>query len=128
MTKEAYIDQISTHKAMMYRIAFTILQNDSDVQDALQETALKAWEKQHTLRNEAFFASWMTRILINESYTIRRKRLATPLIQRIQTAAGNACTGRREAPCAEASKPLAGEPCDFSPLPAEAAGGSNKPS
>lgn len=61
-------------------------------------------------------------------YTIRRKRLATPLIQRIQTAAGNACTGRREAPCAEASKPLAGEPCDFSPLSAEAAGGSNKPS
>lgn len=74
MTKEAYIDQIYTHKAMMYRIAFTILQNDSDVQDALQETALKAWEKQHTLRNEAFFASWMTRILINESYTIRRKQ------------------------------------------------------
>ena len=74
MTKEEYIQQITAHKAMMYRIAFTILQNDSDVQDALQEAALKAWEKQHTLRNEAVFASWMTRILINESYQIRRRR------------------------------------------------------
>jgi len=74
MTKEEYIQGITIHKATMYRIAFTILQNDSDVQDALQEAALKAWEKQHTLRNEAFFASWMTRILINESYQIRRKQ------------------------------------------------------
>ena len=74
MTKEEYIQQITAHKAMMYRIAFTILQNDSDVQDALQEAALKAWEKQHTLRSEAVFASWMTRILINESYQIRRRQ------------------------------------------------------
>lgn len=74
MTKEEYIHQITAHKAMMYRIAFTILQNDSDVQDALQEAALKAWQKQHTLRNEAFFASWVTRIVINESYQIRRRQ------------------------------------------------------
>lgn len=74
MTKEEYIQEITAHKAMMYRIAFTILQNDSDVQDALQEAALKAWVKQHTLRNEAFFTSWITRILINESYQIRRKQ------------------------------------------------------
>lgn len=74
VTKEEYIQQITAHKAMMYRIAFTILQNDSDVQDALQEAALKAWEKQHLLRDECYFASWMTRILINESYQLRRKQ------------------------------------------------------
>ncbi|MBQ8536620.1 MAG: sigma-70 family RNA polymerase sigma factor [Clostridia bacterium] len=74
VTKENYIQQIAAHKAMMYRIAFTILQNDFDVQDALQEAALKAWEKQHTLKNDAYFATWMTRILINESYQIRRRQ------------------------------------------------------
>lgn len=74
MTKASYIQQITAHKAMMYRIAFTILQNDADVQDALQDAALKAWEKQHTLRNEAFFSTWMTRILINECYQIRRRQ------------------------------------------------------
>ena len=74
MTQEEYIQEVTVHKAMMYRIAFTILQNDSDVQDALQEAALKAWQKQKTLRNENLFASWMTRIVINESYQIRRKQ------------------------------------------------------
>ena len=74
MTKDTYIQQISAHKGSMYRIAFTILQNDADVQDALQEAALKAWEKQHTLKNDAYFATWMTRIVINESYQIRRRQ------------------------------------------------------
>lgn len=73
VTKEDYIRQITAHKQTMYRIAFTILQNDQDVQDALQEAALKAWEKQQTLKNDAYFVTWMTRILINESKQIRRK-------------------------------------------------------
>lgn len=74
MTKDTYIQQVTAHKNRMYRIAFTILKNDTDVQDALQEAALKAWEKQHTLKNDAYFATWMTRIVINESYQIRRKQ------------------------------------------------------
>ena len=73
MTKESYIQQVAAHKEKMYRVSFTILQNDQDVQDALQEAALKAWEKQHTLRNDQYFATWMTRIVINESYQIRRR-------------------------------------------------------
>jgi len=74
LTKDTYIQQVTAHKNRMYRIAFTILKNDTDVQDALQEAALKAWEKQHTLKNDAYFATWMTRIVINESYQIRRKQ------------------------------------------------------
>jgi len=74
VTKESYIQQVAAHKEKMYRVSFTILQNDQDVQDALQEAALKAWEKQHTLRNDQYFATWMTRIVINESYQIRRRQ------------------------------------------------------
>lgn len=74
VTREDYIEQVTAHKDRMYRIAWTILQNDHDVQDALQEAALKAWEKQHTLKNDAYFATWMTRILINESRQLRRRQ------------------------------------------------------
>ena len=74
MTREDYIEQVTAHQDRMYRIAWTILQNDHDVQDALQEAALKAWEKQHTLKNDAYFATWMTRILINESKQLRRRQ------------------------------------------------------
>ena len=74
MTREDYIEQVTAHKDRMYRIAWTILQNDHDVQDALQEAALKAWEKRGHLRNEAYFRTWITRILINACYDTQRKR------------------------------------------------------
>jgi RNA polymerase sigma-70 factor (ECF subfamily) len=35
---------------------------------------LKAWEKRKSLREEKFFSSWLTRILINECYSVRRKQ------------------------------------------------------
>lgn len=73
MDKERYVQEIEAHSSMMYRVALTILKNDDDVKDALQEAALKAWAKRDTLREETKFATWMTRILINECYTIRRK-------------------------------------------------------
>lgn len=73
MDKETYLREIEAHGERMYRVALTILRNDEDVKDALQEAALKAWAKRHTLRDESCFATWMTRILINECYAIRRR-------------------------------------------------------
>lgn len=74
MDKVTYVQHIQAHSGMMYRIALTILGNNEDCQDALQEAALKAWEKRNSLREEKFFATWLTRILINACYTIRRKK------------------------------------------------------
>lgn len=41
--------------------------------DAMQETALRAWEKQSTLRREEYFGTWAVRICINVCKDIRRK-------------------------------------------------------
>ena len=38
---------------------------------------MKAWAKRHTLREEKYFATWLTRILLNECYGIQRKRRRT---------------------------------------------------
>lgn len=65
MTKERFVEQIEQLQGRLYRVALCMLKNDADVQDALQETVLKAWEKRHTLRNEAYFGTWITRIAIN---------------------------------------------------------------
>ncbi len=65
MTKEWFVEQIEQLQGRLYRVALCMLRNDADVQDALQETVLKAWEKRHTLRNEAYFGTWVTRIAIN---------------------------------------------------------------
>ena len=39
--------------------------NKSDCEDAVQEAILTAYEKLHTLREEKYFKTWLTRILIN---------------------------------------------------------------
>lgn len=74
MERKLFIAEIETCSDMMYRVAWSILRNDADVQDALQDAALKAWEKRDKLRDEKFFRTWITRILINACYDTQRKR------------------------------------------------------
>ena len=45
MTKDVFIKEIRRSEAMMYHVAKSILKNDSDCADAVQETLLKAYEK-----------------------------------------------------------------------------------
>lgn len=74
MDRDFFIAEIEACSGMMYRVAWSILRNNADCEDALQEAALKAWEKRGNLRNEAYFRTWITRILINACYDTQRKR------------------------------------------------------
>lgn len=42
--------------------------------DAIQDTILTCWEKIHTLQQEKFFKTWLTRILINNCNQILRRK------------------------------------------------------
>ena len=74
MDRMFYIAEIEACSEMMYRVAWSILRNEEDCKDALQEAALKAWEKRGKLREDKLFRTWITRILINVCYDIQRKR------------------------------------------------------
>ncbi len=54
----------------MYRVAFGILRTEEEISDAISNTVIIVFEKMHTLKNEEFFKTWLTRILINECYKI----------------------------------------------------------
>ena len=73
MDKELFLRELEKQSGMLYRVAFTILRDDHACEDALQETALKAWEKRHTLRQVQYFRTWVTRICINASRDIQRQ-------------------------------------------------------
>lgn len=73
MNKDFFVREIEAHGDMLYRVAYTILRNDDACRDALQDAALKAWEKRATLREERYFRTWITRILINACYDTQRK-------------------------------------------------------
>ena len=70
MTKEELGTLILNSERQLYSTAKTILINDQDCADAIQETIVKAFSKIGTLRNAK---TWLIRILINECYTLLRK-------------------------------------------------------
>ena len=75
MTREEFGAAVVAQTDRMYRVAYTLLRSDADCRDAMQEAALKAWEKRYTLKDERYFATWLIRILINACHDIQRRRL-----------------------------------------------------
>lgn len=83
MDKDFFVREIEGCSGMLYRVAFAILRDDDACRDAMQETALKAWEKRHTLREERYFRTWVTRICINASRSMQRARRRVVSIEEI---------------------------------------------
>ena len=74
MTNEEFVYQISDAEKSLYRVAKSILKNDEDCADAIQNAVLKAFDKINTLKQEKYFRTWLTRILIHECYQIMRAK------------------------------------------------------
>ena len=74
---DAFTELMQLYLKDMYRTALAILANDEDAADAIQDTILACWENMHTLKAEQYFKTWMTRILINSCYRIRRQEKYT---------------------------------------------------
>lgn len=71
---DAFDKLMRTQLQKMYRIAISMLQNEEDAADAIQETVLKCWLKIGQVRNNDYFETWLTRILINQCNDILRNR------------------------------------------------------
>lgn len=63
---QAFVALMQENTKDMYKVAIAILSNDEDAADAIQDTILACWEKLTTLKQDEFFKSWLTRILINK--------------------------------------------------------------
>lgn len=72
MNKEEFSRQVLAAEGSLYRVAKSILHSDEDCADAIQNGILKAWKKLDTLRNDKYFKTWLTRIVINECYQIMK--------------------------------------------------------
>ena len=70
ITQEELSALIMDNKDGMYRLAFSILRNDADAQDAVSEAIVLAFEKCHQLRKRSSAKSWLMQILVNSSKQI----------------------------------------------------------
>ena len=74
-TREQAFEQLIDEKLGLLRgTAMRILGNPTDVDDAVQAALMLAWRKFAGYRGQSEFATWVTRILINECYDMVRDR------------------------------------------------------
>lgn len=63
------------HNRMLFRTARSILKNDKEAEDALQESYLRAWRALSRFRSESKLSTWLVRIVANEAFgRLRRTR------------------------------------------------------
>ena len=74
LNESEFCARVLNIKRRLYCAAYSILWNDADCADAMQEAAIKAWTHRSRLRNKDFFETWYTRILINECKALLKKR------------------------------------------------------
>ncbi len=74
MDKETFAALVTKQQRQLYRIAVSYTGSSADAEDAMQEALLRAWNRRDTLRDAAYFSTWLNRILINECKTLLRKR------------------------------------------------------
>ncbi|MGG4396375.1 GNAT family N-acetyltransferase [Paenibacillus thiaminolyticus] len=77
----AFIRLIQAHKNYLYNLARTYLNYDEDCADAVQETIFKSFRSISTLREPAYFKSWLSRILINECIQLLRAQKRMRIIE-----------------------------------------------
>ena len=62
------------YNRLLFRTARSILKNDAETEDALQEAYLRAWRGLAGFRADAKLSTWLVRIVINESLGRLRRR------------------------------------------------------
>lgn len=80
MTNENFTQRIDASKQKLYKTAILYMGSHSAAMDVLDEAIYKAWCAKNKLREEAFFDTWITRILINEcNNELRRQKRLCPV-------------------------------------------------
>ena len=58
----------------LYRVAYSILRDQADAEDAIQETYLRAFQFLHQFAGRAKFSTWLTRIAVHEALARTHRR------------------------------------------------------
>ena len=72
--KNLYEFIMRKYNQRLYRVAISIVNNESEVEDIMQIAYIKAYENLDRFRAQSSFSTWITRILINESLLHLKKR------------------------------------------------------
>ena len=68
------------YNGRLFRVARAILKDEAEAEDALQEAYLEAYRHIGNFRGDAQLATWLTRIVVNQSLMRLRKQKRDPVV------------------------------------------------
>ena len=74
MDKDEFLKLTLDSEPTLFHVSFSILHDEQDCADSVQEAILKAYENRHKLREIKYFKTWIVRIVINECYSLLRRK------------------------------------------------------
>jgi RNA polymerase sigma-70 factor (ECF subfamily) len=77
----AFGELYERHRSKTFGIAFRILRNEHDAEDAVQRSFQRAFVNLSRFREDSGFSTWVTRITINEALMMLRQRRPSATLQ-----------------------------------------------
>jgi RNA polymerase sigma-70 factor (ECF subfamily) len=71
--RELFHDLIRPYERGLYLAAYSVLQNQSDAEDAAQDAVIKAYQALKNFRGDSKFSTWLMAITLNEARSRWRK-------------------------------------------------------
>lgn len=73
--EQAFYQLIEQEQHKLYRMAYVYVQNENDAVEVFQQTIIRAYEGLPQLKETHYFATWLTRIMINccKTYIAKKK-------------------------------------------------------
>jgi RNA polymerase sigma-70 factor (ECF subfamily) len=76
--ESSYIEMLKENKECFFRLALSYVHNSEDALDAVGEATYKGYKALKTLKSKTYMKTWFSRIVINESLAILRKKKDVP--------------------------------------------------
>lgn len=70
---DAFKYLMSDYKDMAYTVAVSILKDEQNAQDAVQNTFIQAFRGLKSFKGNSIFKTWLYRILVNESFRLLKQ-------------------------------------------------------
>lgn len=83
-SKKAFQELMEEEKVKLYKIAYLYTKNEADALEVFQETVYKAYISIKDLKEERYFSTWLSRILINVAIDlVNKKKKVIPMDKEI---------------------------------------------
>ncbi|WP_144510313.1 sigma-70 family RNA polymerase sigma factor [Bacillus sp. FJAT-22090] len=71
--EESFLTLLHSYEEALYRTAFSYLKNEGDALEAIQEVTYRAYRSIKTVKEPAYFKTWLIRIMMNYCQDVIKK-------------------------------------------------------